>query len=155
MFDDNGNFVISKIIKVMPKHIVHKVVECCKGRCYKLSRDKNACRIVQRLLDRFPNEEIRFVFDELRAEVNALILDEFGNYVLSHVLLCGSYDDKCYIIEKILDDIVQLSLHKFGSNVVEKCLELSPDDKRELILDRIIGIPVANHRLTLIDLMNS
>lgn len=87
--------------------------------------------------------------------MNALILDEFGNYVLSHVLLCGTYEDKVYIIDKILDDIVQLSLHKFGSNVVEKCLELSPEDKRELILDRIVGVPVSNHRLTLIDLMNS
>lgn len=95
------------------------------------------------------------MFDELKAEINALILDEFGNYVLSHVLLCGTYDDKCFIIDKILDDIIQLSLHKFGSNVVEKCLELSPEDKRELILDRIVGVPVSNHRLTLTDLMNS
>jgi hypothetical protein len=61
---------------------------------------------VQRLLDKFSNEEIRFVFEELRAEVNALTLDEFGNYVLSHVLLKGSEDDKSYIIDKILDDIV-------------------------------------------------
>jgi len=34
-------------------------------------------------------------------------------------------------------------------------LELSPDDKKDLILDRIVGVPVNNHRLTLIDLMNS
>jgi pumilio RNA-binding family len=87
--------------------------------------------------------------------VNALILDEFGNYVLSHVLLCGTYGDKCYIIDKILDDIVQLSLHKFGSNVIEKCLEHAPDDKKEVLLDYIIGVPVSNSRLTLTDLMNS
>ena len=61
---------------------------------------------MQRLLDKFSNEEIRFVFEELRAEVNALTLDEFGNYVVSHVLLKGSEDDKSYIIDKILDDIV-------------------------------------------------
>lgn len=106
MFNDNGNFVVSKVIKVMPKATVHMIAELCRGRCYKLSRDKSACRIVQRLLDRFPTDEIRFIFEELRAEINALILDEFGNYVLSHVLLCGTYDDKCFIIEKILDDIV-------------------------------------------------
>lgn len=106
MFDENGNFVISKIIKVMPKHVVMVVAESCRGRCYKLSRDKSACRIVQRLLDRFPSEDIRFIFEELKAEINALVLDEFGNYVLSHVLLCGTYEDKCFIIEKILDDIV-------------------------------------------------
>lgn len=142
MFDDNGNFVVSKVIKVMPKATVHKIADLCRGRCYSLSRDKSACRIVQRLLDRFPTDEIRFIFVELRAEINALILDEFGNYVLSHVLLCGTYEDKCFIIEKILDDIVQLSLHKFGSNVVEKCLELAPDNRRDLILDRIVGVPV-------------
>ena len=155
MFDDNGNFVVSKIIKVMPKNIVHKLADVCRGKIYTLSRDKNACRVIQRLLDRFPPDEIRFIFEELKAEVNALILAEFGNYVLSHVLLVGTHLDKCYIIDKILDDIVQLSMHKFGSNVVEKCLELAPEDKRESLLDCIIGVPVSNHRLTLIDLMNS
>ena len=58
------------------------------------------------LLDRFSNEEVRFAIDELKAEVNALTLDEFGNYVLSHVLLVGSDEDKSFIIDKILDDIV-------------------------------------------------
>jgi pumilio RNA-binding family len=46
-------------------------------------------------------------------------------------------------------------LHKFGSNVVEKCLEHSPQHKKELIVDRIVGVPVANHRITLVDLINS
>ena len=36
-----------------------------------------------------------------------------------------------------------------------QCLELSPEDKRELILDRFVGVPVSNHRLTLTDLMNN
>jgi len=61
---------------------------------------------VKCLLDRFSNEEVRFAIDELKAEVNALTLDEFGNYVLSHVLLVGSDEDKSFIIDKILDDIV-------------------------------------------------
>jgi len=48
--------------------------------------------------------------------------DVYGNYVISHVLEFGDPQDRLKITDEILDDIVELSMHKFGSNVVEKCL---------------------------------
>jgi len=48
--------------------------------------------------------------------------DVYGNYVISHVLEFGDQQDRLKITDEILDDIVELSMHKFGSNVVEKCL---------------------------------
>ena len=41
---------------------------------------------------------------------------------MSHVLEFGDIKDRAKIIDEILDDIVELSLHKYGSNVIEKCL---------------------------------
>lgn len=46
----------------------------------------------------------------------------YGNYVVSHVLEKGEKTYRVKITDEIIDDIVELSMHKFGSNVVEKCL---------------------------------
>ena len=51
-----------------------------------------------------------------------MTVDEYGNYVITHVIMQGKNEDRCVIIDTILDDLTKLSLHKFGSNVVEKCL---------------------------------
>ena len=48
--------------------------------------------------------------------------DVYGNYVVSHVMEFGEVQDRVKIADEILDDIVELSMHKYGSNVVEKCL---------------------------------
>jgi len=62
------------------------------------------------------------VFDEVMASLKGLRTDIYGNYVVSHILEFGEPQDKIRIIDEILDDLIELSMHKFGSNVVEKCL---------------------------------
>lgn len=42
----------------------------------------------------------------------------------------GEEIDKHKIIDDSLDDLVDMSLHKFGSNIVEKCLLHSPPDRK-------------------------
>jgi len=56
------------------------------------------------------------------ASLKELRTDIYGNYVVSHILEFGESQDKIKIIDEILDDLIELSMHKFGSNVVEKCL---------------------------------
>lgn len=57
-----------------------------------------------------------------------LTKDMYGNYVISHVLEHGKYSDKEFVINKMKRRVLTLSIHKFGSNVIEKCLIHS--DKR-------------------------
>ena len=54
--------------------------------------------------------------------ITELTTHEFGNYVISHILEQGTVEEQCLIIDEIIDDIVPHSLHKFGSNVIEKCI---------------------------------
>jgi hypothetical protein len=79
----------------------------------------------------------------------------YGNYVVSHVLEFGDLQDRSKIIDEILDDLVELSLHKFGSNVVEKCLLHSPADRKPQIVDGLVSVPVNGGQFTISDMMNS
>jgi hypothetical protein len=95
------------------------------------------------------------MYEEIFRETKQLTEDEFGNYVISHLLQNGTEEDKIYIIDEILDDLCQLSMHKSGSNVVEKCLKYSPEDRRQDILDRFCGLPLQGNDVTLTSLMEN
>jgi hypothetical protein len=82
--------------------------------------------------------------------------DSFGNYVVSHVLECGDLEDRCKIIDEIMDDLVELSLTKNGSNVVETCLNHAPQDRKTQIIDHLVSVPLTSPSCaTISDLMQS
>ncbi|MFM7858706.1 MAG: hypothetical protein ACKO96_43995 [Flammeovirgaceae bacterium] len=81
--------------------------------------------------------------------------DVYGNYVVSHVLEFGEISDRNRIADEIIDDIVELSMHKYGSNVVEKCLQHLPADRKSQIVDRLVSVPIAYQQITLVDMLQS
>lgn len=56
-----------------------------------------------------------------------------------HVLERGKPQERSQILSKLSGHIVQLSQHKFASNVVEKCLEYGDTTERELLVAEIFG----------------
>ena len=65
--------------------------------------------------------------------------DQYGNYVISHVLEHGKYSDKEFVIKKMKRKVLELSIHKFGSNVIEKCLIHSDVKQRTELLSEILS----------------
>jgi hypothetical protein len=62
--------------------------------------------------------------------------DQYGNYVIQHILEHGRPQDKAKIIERMKGHVLLMSQHKFASNVVEKCLVFGTRaQSRELILE--------------------
>lgn len=51
----------------------------------------------------------------------------------------GNTVERSKIIGKLSGHIVQLSQHKFASNVIEKCFEYGGTAERALIIDEIVG----------------
>ncbi|CAA3002326.1 pumilio homolog 5, partial [Olea europaea subsp. europaea] len=56
-----------------------------------------------------------------------------------HVLERGKPHERNQIISTIIGSIVQLSQHKFTSNVVEKCLQCGDSTAREMLIKNNIG----------------
>lgn len=51
----------------------------------------------------------------------------------------GTSEERERIVRKLSGHIVQLSLHKFASNVIEKCLGYGGRIERDLIIKEIAG----------------
>lgn len=59
----------------------------------------------------------------------------------------GKSQERSKIISKLSRHVVQLSQHKFASNVIEKCLEYGGDTEREQIIEEILGQHEGNDNL--------
>lgn len=59
----------------------------------------------------------------------------------------GKLHARSQIIKKLSGKIVQMSQHKYASNVVEKCLEHGDTTERELLIEEIIGQSEENDTL--------
>jgi pumilio RNA-binding family len=63
------------------------------------------------------------ILDEVLDHADNLIRDQYGNYVIQHVLAAGRRQDIALIVTCLRGSVLALSQHKFASNVVERCLE--------------------------------
>ena len=52
-----------------------------------------------------------------------IVQDPFGNYAIQYAIDTFGYDSCENIINEICVNILSLSMQKFSSNVVEKCIE--------------------------------
>ena len=50
----------------------------------------------------------------------------------------GRPEDKSVIIDKIRGQVLQLSKHKFASNVVEKCVDHGSKEERQDLIEEVL-----------------
>ena len=132
--DQNGNHVIQKCIEKVPLDVSGFILKAFQGQIYDLAIHPYGCRVIQRILEhtnaldpthkKSPANEalIRNLLEELAAHTKTLVLDQYGNYVLQHILEKDGEHDKNAIIKAIMSGFLEYSRHKFASNVVEKCI---------------------------------
>ncbi|XP_073124001.1 pumilio homolog 6, chloroplastic-like [Henckelia pumila] len=138
--DQNGNHVIQKCIESIPADSIDFIISSFRGHVATLSMHPYGCRVIQRVLEHCNDElQTQFIVNEILDSVCTLAQDQYGNYVTQHVLARGIPRERSEIIEKLCGSIVQLSQHKFASNVVEKCLEYGDSVSRDLLIKEIVG----------------
>ncbi|XP_076936568.1 pumilio homolog 2-like [Bidens hawaiensis] len=85
--------------------------------------------------------------DEILNSINMLAQDQYGNYVVQHVLEHGKPHERKCIIDQLTGQIVQMSQQKFASNVVEKCLTFGTPEERRTLVTEMLGTTDENEPL--------
>ena len=155
--DHNGNHVIQKCIevldgedkqiildryagKVITRELSYKnlhSVEYTQFQTLHISCHPYGCRIVQRLLEHCGQNQTSVLLAELLVNTDQLILDQYGNYVIQHILDHGQAAYKAQIVGRLEGRVLTLSQHKFASNVVEKCVTNASSDQRTRLIAEI------------------
>ena len=158
--DQNGNHVMQKCIEVMSlkakdaefmsndvglsssmsqriQFIVDDVLANVKTLCC----HPYGCRVLQRMLEHCVESQKAATLDEIQLCHKALLDDQYGNYVIQHVLQYGRESDRDSLLKIIVEnDLLKLSRQKFASNVVEKLLKYGNSNQRNAIVREMLEV---------------
>mmetsp|Transcript_4076 Transcript_4076/g.5978 ORF Transcript_4076/g.5978 Transcript_4076/m.5978 type:complete len:901 (+) Transcript_4076:229-2931(+) len=140
--DQNGNHVIQKCIEqIRPISRIGFILDAFRGNVCNMAKHPYGCRVVQRVLENCEQDRICYSLSELIAEINTLVQDQYGNYVVQHIIE-GSRrkhpTERKRLIKAVQDNVMFFSMHKFASNVVEKCLQYGDTAERREIIERML-----------------
>ncbi|KAL9275269.1 Pumilio homolog 4-like protein [Drosera capensis] len=138
--DQNGNHVIQKCIDCIPQDKIQFIISAFFGQVFSLSVHPYGCRVVQRVLENCHDLNTQTkIMDEIMQFVCTLAEDQYGNYVIQHVIQYGSPQERFTIITKLAGQIVKMSQQKYASNVIEKCLTFGSPEERQILVKEMLG----------------
>ncbi|KAM0941362.1 putative armadillo-like helical, nucleic acid binding NABP, pumilio domain-containing protein [Dioscorea sansibarensis] len=148
VFDQNGNHVIQKCIESIPYDAIRFMIISFFGQVKALSSHPYGCRVMQRVLENCPDPDAHtIVLGEIMESVIDLAKDQYGNYVIQHVIERGKPEERSAIIREFIGQIVSMSQQKFASNVVEKCFVFGSPEERQVFINEILGYTEENEPL--------
>ncbi|KAG2592907.1 hypothetical protein PVAP13_5NG586100 [Panicum virgatum] len=149
MTDVFGNYVVQKFFEHGSAEQRRELADKLFGHVLALSLQMYGCRVIQkRVLEHCADPKTQqIVMDEILQAVCMLAQDQYGNYVVQHVLEHGKPHERSIIIEKLAGQIIQMSQQKFASNVVEKCLTFGGPAEREVLINEMLGTTDENEPL--------
>lgn len=146
--DQNGNHVIQKIVEVLSLKVklgeadpsaINFILDDVLGHVAELSCHPYGCRVMQRILEHCVESQRVRALDEIETCHERLLDDQYGNYVIQHVLQFGRQSDREAVLKIILDrDLLTLSRQKFASNVVEKLLKYGNAEQRNTLVKEML-----------------
>merc|ERR1712032_929194 len=95
-----------------------------------LATDHYGLRVMKASVDAGPVSEMSAVFASIVKHANTLVENQYGNYIVQHLLDLAPQDVTDLIKEKMHGKFVRYSKQKFSSNVVEKCLRHSGNEMK-------------------------
>eukprot|EP00658_Telonema_sp_P-2_P076137 TRINITY_DN6618_c0_g1_i3.p1 TRINITY_DN6618_c0_g1~~TRINITY_DN6618_c0_g1_i3.p1 ORF type:complete len:666 (-),score=132.92 TRINITY_DN6618_c0_g1_i3:499-2496(-) len=123
--DANGNHVLQKCIEKDPNSAVSlKVLKIFADDTLRFAQDEYGCRILQRMLEHCTHQQVEPLLSCVLENVVLLSKNQYGNYVIQHLLVHGDTGTHEIMSEQICGKVLDMSLHKFASNVMEKALSL-------------------------------
>lgn len=131
----HANYVVQKIIEVVPIASVEFIVEELCGFGYETARHRYGCRLLLRILEHLsPSDDAtRRLLDDVLVKAEEMVTHAFASYVVRHVLEFGLPSHKHRVAVALLPHVGWYAKNKLGSHVVEAAIRsCSPEDQRNL-----------------------
>jgi hypothetical protein len=157
--DQNGNHVIQKCIEVLSRKAkaaqeeneetkslffgeqIYFVVEDVLDNLSTLACHPYGCRVLQRILEYCVESQKSIALEKISECLRILFDDQYGNYVIQHVLQFGRVKDRDMVLEMVVNNgLLKLSRQKFASNVVEKLLKYGNEQQRRSVVREMLKV---------------
>jgi len=135
----HGNYVLQKIIEVVPASVSSFIVEELLGVAAEVSRHRFGCRVLCRLLEHLsPSDQcISSLVDEILRDAVSLCRHTYGNFVVQHILEFGLADQQHEVVSALSKDLRGNARNQHASHGIEKALSFCPVNDRDAILEEL------------------
>lgn len=132
--DLNGNHVIQKCLCCLSSKNNQFIYDSVASSCTNVATHRHGCCVFQRCIDYASDIQKVQLVKVVIAHALQLVQDPFGNYVVQYVLDLNTADFSEPLIRKFIGHICGLSVQKFSSNVMEKCIRIASPATRHLLV---------------------
>lgn len=139
----HANHVLQQAIELMRPSAVHFIVPELRrwGKPSALARHRYGCRVLERLIEHFPPNDLALFIGEVLDEALHLCRHVYGNFVMQHVLEHGEQSQKRHIIDVICSDLAGVALDQHACSVLDKALSYGSPSDQLLLAEQVINEP--------------
>ena len=134
----NGNHIAQRFIIFIPDRIP-EIIKAITPYTIKLVVDNWGCRVIQQLFDKLDINELTPLVNQVLSCADKLATNQFGNYVVQNILTSKKPEYMEALIQSFKGHFFEFSMHKFASNVIEKCIRNADKRQQQEIFNEIIG----------------
>jgi len=144
--DPSANFVIQKMIEVLPVAFTSFVPKELKGSVKEVASNRHGCRIFCRLLEHVGCDETTEVIKEALEvikealqSISLLACSPYGRYVIQAILEYGSAAQRKQIVNALILELVPYSKGRISSTVVQKALDHASEADKLLMASELLA----------------
>ena len=136
--DLNVNHVIQKCLNRLQADDNQFVYDAVAAKCIEVATHRHGCCVLQRCIDHASRPQRMQLVREITTDALTLVQDPFGNYVVQYVLDLKDMHHSESITLQFVGHVCMLSVQKFSSNVIEKCIRVSQPSTRKQLVEELI-----------------
>ena len=138
MKDQHGGHTIARCAQKLPHNDSLFVFEAAANHLGDLCKHKYGCTTLQRMLESAGEAASIMMARQVSAMGCSIAKDQYGNYIIQHVLgltLASCLESRTVLFNSLKGSFLSLSMHKYGSNIVEKCLKMGDVERSAVVAE--------------------
>ncbi|EKM60704.1 uncharacterized protein PHACADRAFT_246773 [Phanerochaete carnosa HHB-10118-sp] len=137
--DLNGNHVIQKCLNKLAPEDNQFIYNAVAANCVEVATHRHGCCVLQRCVDHASEPQRIQLVNEITYNALTLVQDPYGNYVVQYILDLNDNRFSDAVIRQFTGNVCALSVQKFSSNVIEKCVRVAEHSTRKMLIGELLN----------------
>lgn len=137
--DLNGNHVIQKCLNRLVPEDNQFIYNAVAAHCVEVATHRHGCCVLQRCIDHASEAQRVQLVNEITYHALTLVQDPYGNYVVQYILDLNDNRFSDNVIRQFFGNVCALSVQKFSSNVIEKCIRVAEHNTRKMLIEELLN----------------
>ncbi|KAF8446365.1 ARM repeat-containing protein [Boletus edulis BED1] len=137
--DLNGNHVIQKCLNKLAPEDNQFIYNAVAANCVEVATHRHGCCVLQRCIDHASDHQRVQLVNEITYNALTLVQDPYGNYVVQYILDLNDNRFSDGVIRQFAGNVCALSVQKFSSNVIEKCIRVAEHSTRKMLVEELLN----------------